>query len=133
MLFAAEFDRRFASAGVRAFAVHPGTIVTELGRHLNDDDIARLRGGASSSDAITSERPRGLRRWKSVEAGAATTVWAATSPDLDGLGGLYLEDCGAAVADDDPGAVRGHRSYATDPERAAALWSLSEQLVADTG
>lgn len=130
ILFSTEFDRRFAGAGVRAFAVHPGTIVTELGRHLTADDIARLQGRPSSNDATPNERPRGLRRWKSVEAGAATTVWAATSPGLNGLGGRYLEDCGIGELDDDPAAERGHRGYATDPKRAAELWSLSERLVA---
>jgi NAD(P)-dependent dehydrogenase (short-subunit alcohol dehydrogenase family) len=130
ILFATEFDRRFAHAGVRAFAVHPGTIVTELGRHLTPEDIARLHGPASSGDNTANERPHGLRRWKSVAAGAATTVWAATSPDLDGVGGRYLEDCGIAELDDDPTAESGHRGYATDPVRAAELWSLSEVLVA---
>ncbi|MGH9013381.1 MAG: SDR family NAD(P)-dependent oxidoreductase [Acidimicrobiia bacterium] len=129
ILFATEFDRRYADRGVRAFAVHPGTIVTELGRHLTPEDIAGLRARRPDTDSTQGERPSGLLRWKSVEAGAATTVWAATSPALDGLGGRYLQDCGLAEADDDPDAEYGHRSYATDPERAAALWSLSEQLV----
>ncbi len=129
VLFASEFDRRFADRGVRAFAVHPGTIVTELGRHLTPDDIASLTGRRTDDDPAAASRPRGLLRWKSVEAGAATTVWAATSTALDGIGGRYLEDCGIAEPDDRPHAERGHRSYATDPERAAALWSLSERLV----
>ncbi len=125
VLFANEFDRRYADRGVRAFAVHPGTIATELGRHLSAEDIAVLR--ARNTDVGSGAR--GLLRWKSVEAGAATTVWAATSASLDGLGGCYLEDCGVGRLDDDPQAERGHRSYATDPDRAAALWSLSESLV----
>ncbi len=129
VLFANEFDRRFADSGVRAFAVHPGTIVTELGRHLTPDDIATLTGRSTDDDPAADSRPRGLLRWKSVEAGAATTAWAATSSSLDGIGGRYLEDCGIGEPDDDPDAERGHRSYATDPERAAALWSLSEKLV----
>jgi len=133
VLFASEFDRRYSNQGVRAFAVHPGTIVTDLGRHLTPDDIARFQGRDSDADSTRSSRPRGMRRWKSVEAGAATTVWAATSPALDGLGGRYLEDCGVAAPDDDLAAERGHRSYATDPERATALWSLSEQLVDRNG
>lgn len=130
MLFASEFDRRYASRGVRAFAVHPGTITTELGRHLTPEDIAILRGRSSKDDEpATASQRAGIRRWKSVEAGAATTVWAATSATLDGIGGLYLEDCGIGEPDDDPAATAGYRTYATDPERAAALWSLSESLV----
>jgi len=128
VLFATEFDRRYKNRGVRAFAVHPGTIVTELGRHLTEEDIAILRGHGTT-DAEATPRPRGLRRWKSVEAGAATTVWAATSTSLDGIGGRYLEDCGIGEPDDDPAAERGHRSYATDPQRAASLWSMSATLV----
>jgi NAD(P)-dependent dehydrogenase (short-subunit alcohol dehydrogenase family) len=120
VLFAVGFDRRFADRGVRAFAVHPGTISTELGRHLTDESLAAL---------VASMPPGQEMKWKSVPEGAATSVWAATAAELDGRGGLYLEDCGIAEPSDDPAAGGGVRPYALDPDRAAALWELSERLV----
>jgi len=121
VLFAVELDRRLADQGVRAFAVHPGAILTELGRHLTDDTL----------DEMVALSPPGRSfEFKTVPQGAATSVWAATTPDLDGLGGLYLEDCHIAEPTDDPLATRGVRSYALDATRAAALWELSERLVA---
>jgi NAD(P)-dependent dehydrogenase (short-subunit alcohol dehydrogenase family) len=120
VLFAIELDHRFADRGVRAFAVHPGTISTELGRHLTDESLAAL---------VASMPPGQEMRWKSVPEGAATSVWAATAAELDGRGGLYLEDCGIGEPTDDPAARTGVRPYALDPGRAAALWELSERLV----
>ena len=106
---------------MRAFAVHPGGIATELGRHLTDETLQVLADRqAQSSEPI---------RWKTIPQGAATTVWAATTPTLEGAGGLYLENCGVAEASTDPNAAAGVRSYALDPERARALWALSERLV----
>jgi hypothetical protein len=67
--------------------------------------------------------------WKTIPQGAATTVYAATSPDLDGEGGRYLEDCQLATITDDPLSRSGVRAYALDPDRADALWELSERLV----
>ena len=120
ILFAVEFDHRFADRGVRAFAVHPGSIRTELGRHLTDESLSTL---------VASMPPGQEMKWKSVPEGAATSVWAATAAELDGRGGLYLENCGIAEPTDDPGAPVGVRPYALDPARAAALWELSERLV----
>lgn len=120
VLFAVELDRRLADQGVRAFAVHPGAILTELGRHLTDDTL----------DEMIALSPPGRRmEFKTIPQGAATSVWAATSTDLDGRGGLYLEDCGIAEPTDDADAVSGVRTYAIDPDNAAALWALSERLV----
>jgi NAD(P)-dependent dehydrogenase (short-subunit alcohol dehydrogenase family) len=121
VLFAVAFDARHAGDGVRAFAVHPGTIVTELGRHLQPEDLDDLR----------SRLPGGRMIFKSVEAGAATSVWAATSRELDGRGGLYLEDCGVAQVVDEPG-TGGVLRYAVDPARAEALWARSEKLVGES-
>jgi NAD(P)-dependent dehydrogenase (short-subunit alcohol dehydrogenase family) len=121
-LFAVGFDARFADRGVRAFAVHPGTILTELGRHLTDETLG----------ALAAAMPPGGQHFKTLPEGAATTVWAATSPELDGRGGLYLEDCHVADAMTDPNGAEGVRAYALDPDRADALWSLSERLVAAT-
>jgi len=121
VLFTLELDRRLATRGVRALAVHPGVIMTELARHLDADDIATLQ----------SRAPAGGLRFKSVEAGAATSVWAATSPDLEDRGALYLEDCQIGEpAGDDP-SEGGYAPWALDPEAAARLWKLSEELVGE--
>jgi NAD(P)-dependent dehydrogenase (short-subunit alcohol dehydrogenase family) len=120
-LFAVGFDHRFASQGVRAFAVHPGVIATELSRHLTDETLSALISSMSSAREV---------RYKSVPQGAATSVWAATATELDGRGGLYLEDCHIAELTDDPEVSGGVRAYALDPDRADALWARSEELIA---
>lgn len=118
ILFSVGLDQRFGDKGVRSFAVHPGAIQTELGRHMDADDVKQLM----------SNRPqREPMKFKSLEAGAATTVWAATSPELDGQGGVYCEDCNIADLIDEPGASLGVCSYAVDPEAADRLWTLSEE------
>src|SRR5262249_15758014 len=111
---ALELDRRLAADGVRAFAIHPGAIMTELGRHLKPEDIETLRSRASGGGGI---------RWKQVPQGAATQVWAATAPELEGRGGLYLEDGHVAGPPTDPTAQRGYPPSpsppASPPRRAA--------------
>src|SRR5690606_13852914 len=81
ILFTVELDRRLASKGVRSYAVHPGMIATELGRYMTKEDMRELRDRASRGPS------GGLPSYKSIEAGAATTVWAATAPELAGTGG----------------------------------------------
>jgi NAD(P)-dependent dehydrogenase (short-subunit alcohol dehydrogenase family) len=122
VLCAVGVDRRLADQGVRAFAVHPGMIHTELARHVTEDTWNAFRAMLPPGDTTVA---------KSIPAGAATTVFAATSPDLDGLGGRYLEDCHLAEITDDPAQRSGVRAYALDPDRADALWELSERLVAE--
>ncbi|HEV2368350.1 MAG TPA: SDR family NAD(P)-dependent oxidoreductase [Acidimicrobiales bacterium] len=128
-LFARELARRAGPSGLLSFAVHPGGIITDLGRHLDDDlinemaDFARRRSTAASE----SGEPADLH-FKTVEAGAATQVWAATTPDLKDHNGAYLANCGLGVLGADPG-VNGFMPYLLDDEHAAALWELSEQLV----
>jgi NAD(P)-dependent dehydrogenase (short-subunit alcohol dehydrogenase family) len=117
ILFAVELDRRLAGHGVRAFAVHPGVIMTELGRHLGPEDFAAVQ--QRSPDELV---------FKTVPAGAATSVYAATAPELEGRGGCYLEDCHIAAVDD-VSTVSGVRSYALDTTAAAQLWTVSEQAV----
>lgn len=117
VLFAVGLERRLGASGIHALAVHPGAIVTELGRHLQQEDLVFLQA-----------RSRGMQ-FKSVEQGAATSVFAATAPELAGRGGLYLEDCHVAAIDDAPDALEGVKSYALDPEDAERLWELSERLV----
>jgi NAD(P)-dependent dehydrogenase (short-subunit alcohol dehydrogenase family) len=118
--FAVALDKRLSGRGVRAFSVHPGVIVTELGRHLTPDDIKMM----------TESNPRGGKpfTFKSVPQGAATSVWAATSSSLDGLGGIYLENCSIAEPAADLTANDGYLPYAVDAEAAERLWTLSESI-----
>jgi len=117
VLFAVEFDRRFKDADIRAYGVHPGMIHTDLGRHLTPEIIKDIVGKASSGG-----EPR-----KDVPQGAATSCWAATSPDLEGKGGIYLADCRIAPRKDE--GNRGVAAHAVDPEAAAQLWKVSEDLL----
>ncbi|HVC71184.1 MAG TPA: SDR family NAD(P)-dependent oxidoreductase [Acidimicrobiales bacterium] len=128
-LFARELARRAGASGLLSFAVHPGVIATDLGRHLTDDLVNEMVAFARrrSADAGESGESHGLA-FKTVEAGAATQVWAATTPDLTDHNGAYLADCGLGVLGADPGA-NGFRPYLLDDEHAAALWELSERLV----
>jgi NAD(P)-dependent dehydrogenase (short-subunit alcohol dehydrogenase family) len=122
--FSIELDRRLAERGVRAFAVHPGGIHTDLGRYMTADDLTILMA------RIKEQTPSGGEfQWKTIPQGAATSVWAAVSPDLDGHGGLYLEDCQIAEprSADHPG--RGYVEHALDADGARRLWTLSENLV----
>jgi NAD(P)-dependent dehydrogenase (short-subunit alcohol dehydrogenase family) len=119
VLFAVELDRRGRDAGVRAFSLHPGGIMTPLQRHL--DRAEMVERGWIDEDGTP------LVEFKTPEQGAATQVWAATAPQLAGLGGVYLEDCEIAevtTADDAPGV----RPYAVDPTSAARLWAVSAEL-----
>lgn len=126
ILFAVAFNRRFRERGVRATAVHPGTIDTNLGRYMTDEVKQRM------IDSINASRPAGALafRYKSVGQGAATSVWAGIVASGDAVGGNYCEDCHVAEVVDTPGARIGVRSYALDEDRADALWALSERLVA---
>jgi NAD(P)-dependent dehydrogenase (short-subunit alcohol dehydrogenase family) len=120
VLCAVGIDDRFKDRGVRANALHPGGIVTELGRHLTPEMLTDLGKRASAA-----EKSAGRSMWKSVEAGAATTVYAACHPDLDGVGAQFLEDCGIAEPSTDPTAMAGVRSYALDHASADRLWDKS--------
>jgi NAD(P)-dependent dehydrogenase (short-subunit alcohol dehydrogenase family) len=122
VLFAVELDRRGRDAGRRACAVHPGTIVTELGRYLTEETLTAL------AEARGAQAPE----WKSVPAGAATSVWCAFVAPADEIGGRYCEDCHVAGAAGAPGTGAGVNDYALDPERAKALWARSEELVGES-
>ena len=122
-LFAIELDRLGADRGVRAFAVHPGGIMTPLQRHLPREEM--IAAGWMDEDGNVNER------FKSPEQGASTTVWAATSPQLAGEGGVYCEDCDIArVADPSDPSTRffGVNPHAIDPDAARRLWALSAEL-----
>ncbi|MFD3372777.1 MULTISPECIES: oxidoreductase [unclassified Streptomyces] len=134
-LFAVEADRRGQAQGIRAFAVHPGLIIdTGLVKHL--DPAALQAAGALDSEGRPVRDPE--RQMKTVQQGAATSVWCATSPQLDGLGGVYCEnvDISPLVAPENEAAWAGGDSVpgvlprAVDPEAAARLWEVSERLTA---
>lgn len=120
--FATEADRRYQSRGIRVHAVHPGGIVTPLQKHVD----------ASTLDSIFFKDGKPIDEVKSPAQGAACTIWAATAPELEGLGGKYLEDCRLSVpvteATQD-NRLRGFLPYAYDQEAAARLWDDSIQLV----
>ena len=118
ILFSVELERRLGPQGVHAYAVHPGVIQTELMRHLE----------ASDREMFAERARRGELPMKSLAAGCATQVYAATAPELEGRGGVYLEHCQIAPVDDES-FEHGVRSYAIDAERAAKLWALSERSV----
>ena len=128
ILFAVEFDRRHKANGVRAVAVHPGGIQTELGRHMTPQDIQAL------VDSINAANPGGAPafEWKTIPQGAATSVWAAIVAPADMVGGLYCEDCHVAELQESADIRAGVRAYALDPERAKALWAKSEEMVGET-
>jgi NAD(P)-dependent dehydrogenase (short-subunit alcohol dehydrogenase family) len=123
ILHAKETDRRLGELGIRASAVHPGTVVTSLARYMSRSDFAQLRKYAAASSAARGESNDGYLDFTTPEQGAATQVWAAVSPELADRGGLYLEDCRVS----ETGAP-----YARDTERAAELWTLSEKLCAES-
>ena len=117
VLFAVEATRRWAGDGITANALMPGAIRTNLQRYVENDPATLKRWADGERD--------GTFHWKSTQQGAATSVFLATSPLLEGIGGRYFEDCNEAVADDSDRPVRGVRSYALDPEAARRLWDVS--------
>ncbi|SPM33126.1 NAD(P)-dependent dehydrogenase, short-chain alcohol dehydrogenase family [Mycobacterium rhizamassiliense] len=119
ILHAKEADRRLRGEGVRAFAVHPGTVATSLARYMSREDFSNLRKLVAANSAAHGGQSDGHLDLLMPDQGAATQVWAAVSPELEGRGGLYLEDC--RVSD----AVAPH---ACDEQRAVDFWALSETL-----
>ena len=125
-LFALGVDARWQGDGVRAFAVHPGGIFTQFQRHLADAEMVAL--GWKNPDG--SVPPQVAALFKSPEAGASTSVWCAVSPQLDGLGGLYCEDCDVAELGTADSPRWGHvREWAVDPAKAERLWGMSEAMI----
>ena len=121
-LFAVELDALGENAGVRAFAVHPGGIRTPLQRHLTTQEMV-VAGWIDDQGNVIDPS------FKTPEQGAATQVWAATSLQLQGMGGVYCEDCDIAeVVPADGTASSGVREYAINPDYAARLWALSAEL-----
>jgi NAD(P)-dependent dehydrogenase (short-subunit alcohol dehydrogenase family) len=122
-LFAVQLDTLGQGAGVRAFAAHPGPIMTPLQRHLSPEFLREQ--GWVDDEGNPSER------FKTSEQGAATATWAATSPQLEGMGGVYCENCDIAevtVPGSPTAEESGVNAYAVDPENAARLWAVSAAL-----
>jgi NAD(P)-dependent dehydrogenase (short-subunit alcohol dehydrogenase family) len=122
VLFAVHLDKLGRDFGVRAFSLHPGGIITPLQRHLPREEMVE-RGWIDEQG-----NPLNPEGFKTPQQGAATQVWAATSPQLDGMGGVYLEDCDIAEPAPADGERTGVKDWATDPEQAARLWALSAEL-----
>jgi NAD(P)-dependent dehydrogenase (short-subunit alcohol dehydrogenase family) len=112
ILFTVELERRLSARGVHAYAVHPGLVGTALGRYMTPEILDQLMEKAKQGGGMPTR--------KSVEQGAATSVWAATAPGLEAIGGSYLEDCQVSAH---------HAAWALNPDAAARLWALSEELV----
>ncbi|CAI6050736.1 oxidoreductase [Cohnella sp. JJ-181] len=137
ILFAAALDQRGKDHGVRAFSLHPGSIVgTGLEKHLSKEEL-QASGVIDENGEPVLDPAKNL---KTVGQGAATSVWCATSPQLDGMGGVYCENCDIAPLGKDAESDfefdnnntltdSGVMPYAVDPKAADRLWSLSEQLV----
>jgi NAD(P)-dependent dehydrogenase (short-subunit alcohol dehydrogenase family) len=133
ILFAVAFDKRHRDRGVRAAAVHPGGIRTELGRYAEPGRIERV---VEEINRQLAAQGKGPFQWKSVPQGAATSVWAAVVAPASEIGGQYCENChvGHIVPDDAPitAVSEGVRGYALDPNNAEALWKKSEELVKES-
>ncbi|PWT82511.1 MAG: shikimate dehydrogenase [Acidobacteria bacterium] len=132
-LFAVAFDKRHGDRGVRAAAVHPGGIRTELGRYMDQSVFQEMLDQTNQQRAAAGEEPYQL---KTIPQGAATSVWAAFVAPADEMGGRYCENChvGHIVPDDVTLNVgsEGVRGYALDPKNAEALWKKSEELVGES-
>ncbi len=130
ILFAVEFDRRHKARGVRATALHPGGIQTELGRHMAPGELESLVASINAQLAADGQPPFAF---KTIPQGAATSVWAAFVAPAEDVGGRYCENCQVSKVTE--GLISpvspGVRAYALDPEHAKALWAKSEEMVGE--
>jgi NAD(P)-dependent dehydrogenase (short-subunit alcohol dehydrogenase family) len=122
-LFAVALDNRLRDRGIRAIAVHPGGIRTELGRHMTPEVMQQMM------DRLKNQP--GNFRFKTVPQGAATSIWAAVIANVGEAGGNFCEDCNVANVVADPNLMSGVRPYALDPTHAEELWARSEELVGE--
>jgi NAD(P)-dependent dehydrogenase (short-subunit alcohol dehydrogenase family) len=133
ILFAVAFDQRHRERGIRAAAVHPGGIQTELGRHM---DPSHLQAMVEQMNQQLALEGKGPFQWKSIPQGAATSVWAGVVAPADEIGGRYCENChvGHIVPDDVTISAisEGVRGYALDATTAEALWRKSEEMVGES-
>ncbi|HTZ69001.1 MAG TPA: SDR family NAD(P)-dependent oxidoreductase [Roseiarcus sp.] len=128
ILFAVEFDRRHRGERIRAAAVHPGGIQTELSRHLTPEAAQALIDRINAATRAAGEPPF---RFKTIPQGAATTVWAGVVAAADEVGGRYCEDCHVAEIEPNPAKRAGVKPYALNPETAKALWAKTEEMAGD--
>jgi NAD(P)-dependent dehydrogenase (short-subunit alcohol dehydrogenase family) len=128
ILFAVEFDRRHKADGVRATAVHPGGIQTELGRYMTPELIQNMLKNIEDANKAAGAPPF---EWKTIPQGAATTVWSGFIAQADEVGGKYCEDCHVAELQENPDARSGVRAYALNADHAKALWAKSEAMVGE--
>ncbi|RFU88019.1 SDR family NAD(P)-dependent oxidoreductase [Streptomyces triticagri] len=132
VLFAVALDHRWAEEGIRGYAVHPGVIVGTALNSAAGRDALLAEGLIDESGRPVIDPERGK---KTPRQGAATIVFAATSPLLTGIGGVYLKDNDIAPLDDEVRPVTAHSapadaaSHSIDPESAQRLWELSEDLL----
>jgi len=133
ILFAVAFDQRHRKRGVRAAAVHPGGIHTELARHI---DPSRIQGIIEQMNQQLAAEGKGPFQWKTIPQGAATSVWAGVVATADEIGGRYCENCHVGQIVPDHVTIsaisEGVRGYALDPKNAEALWKKSEELVGES-
>jgi NAD(P)-dependent dehydrogenase (short-subunit alcohol dehydrogenase family) len=133
ILFAVAFDKRHRARGVRAAAVHPGAIHTELGRYVEQSHIQKMIDQMNQQLAAEGKPPF---QFKTIPQGAATSVWAAVVASADEIGGRYCENCHVGEIVPDYVTIsaisEGVRGYALDPNTAEALWHKSEQLVGES-
>ena len=133
ILFAVAFDKRHRERGVRAAAVHPGVIQTELARYM---DPSLLEGMVEQINQQLAAEGKSSFQWKTMPQGAATSVWAAVVAPAEEIGGRYCENChvGNVVPDNATisGVSEGVRAYALDANLAEALWKKSEELVGES-
>jgi len=133
ILFAVAFDQRHRKRGVRAAAVHPGVIQTELGRYM---DPSLLQNLIQQIDKQLNAEGKGPFQRKTIPQGAATSVWAGVVAPADAIGAKYCENCHVGhIAPDHvtiTGVSEGVRGYALDPKNAEALWKKSEEMVGES-
>jgi NAD(P)-dependent dehydrogenase (short-subunit alcohol dehydrogenase family) len=133
ILFSVAFDQCHRKRGVRAAAVHPGVIETELARHM---DPAQIEGRRKQINDQLAAEGKGPFQWKTIPQGAATSVWAGIVASPDEIGGRYCENChvGSIVPEHVTisSMSEGVRGYALDPNTAEALWKKSEELVGES-
>ena len=133
ILFSVGFDKRHRGRGVRAAAVHPGGIHTELGRHIGAEEIQKLTDRISAQRA---EQGLGPFQWKTIPQGAATSVWAGVVASADEIGARYCENCHVSDIVPENATItvvsEGVRAYAVDQANAEALWKKSEEMVGES-
>ena len=129
-LIAIEFHRRMVDKGVSGFSVHPGGILTPLQRHLQKEEMVAL--GWMDENGSPSEMAKNF--FKTTSQGASTTLWCATSSSLNGIGGVFCEDCDIAKrkneVDESLQRYFGVADWAVDTEEASKLWDMTEKMLA---